>query len=45
MEHLSEIKMTRVMALKDQILFVIFQLFMYIVDIGTDIYQAVEFYM
>ena len=38
-------KMTRILLLKDQILFAIFQLFMYLVDIGTDIYQAVEFYM
>ena len=30
--------------LKDQMLFVIFQLFFYIIDIGSDAYQAVTFW-
>ena len=33
-----------VKAMKDQIQFVFFQLFMYIVDIGTDVNQALDFW-
>ena len=35
--------MKKLIALKDQIMFVFFQLLLYIVDIGTDIKQAVEY--
>ena len=33
-----------VKAMKDQIQFVFFQLLMYIVDIGTDVNQALDFW-
>ena len=34
-----------VKALKDQILFVVFQLIFYVLDIGTDVKQAVVYWM